>query len=190
MRNIILLSIIFVVLLGVGYLFFDTNNVSLPQFRDTEPVPSITLSPTPTPGGIEAEIEWVSLEDDILQYSVSYPNNWYTYPAETEEDESAIYSYDITNSPGRGGVDVNELKFAVVRLTKEQAEKQSFENIRSEEEVVVDSIPATRYIWEGLGSGITIVVPYNSYVYNISAYPSDSVKVPIFNEMIESFRFL
>lgn len=189
MKKYLGLSIIFIIVVALGFVIIDPlemrNNLNDETMVSPKPTAKITPQPSPSfnpspmnePVPEELPEGWSWSYDPSLEIQLAYPANWTLQSATSSMGESAVYSFDPTTTPDVGGIPADELKIAVNYFAPEDSRSPSINQneIISQEKVNIDGYSGVRYELEGEMSGsFTTRIETTQGVYLIVALPGDS----------------
>lgn len=185
--NILLVIGIVVAVIIIGSLFLIKQNR-----KENSYIPAPTNVPTTsTP---RSSIQWKSYTNDFLKFSLEYPENWLL-------DTSGTFTTIVNN------INKNDPGYFKVLLTRTQLlESQTIEDfikdpqirrnskILSQQSISVDGKTGEKIIIQDKVKETIIylkrVLDEKNFVYIISATPADSELMPIFDQMLRTFKFL
>jgi len=186
--NIILLVIgIVVAVIIVGSLFLIKQNK-----KEKSYIPAPTN--VPATSAPRSSIQWKTYTNDFLKFKLDYPVNW----SILELDTDVIFA-STKEGLNRDETRKNELRVFIGRtsllesqdLEKYVAEidKRSKPEVLDKESIKVDDNNAIRRIINNEYKSLIIYIQSGSRIFTISATPADSELMPIFDQMLQTFKF-
>ncbi|MEX2028379.1 MAG: PsbP-related protein [Candidatus Curtissbacteria bacterium] len=184
----LLLPIIVVLVLAAGYFVFSRNNPLKLQS-------AVSQSQSPKPANQLTSTQLKNYENNFLKFTLSYPENWQILESGTD----VIFA---TTKEGLGKDETRreELRVFIGRtplLQGQNLEKyisdidgRSTPNILDQKSILVDGQRAIRRL-NGLDKykAIVIYVQSGTKIYTISATPADSKLMPVFDQILQTFKF-
>lgn len=191
--NIFLITVIVaIVAIGVGA-GFVVIGPKRPEKKPTIPTAtpqSFVLSPTPSP------VQWKTYTNNFLKFSIDYPQTWFV----SELDVGATFATSKENLK-KEEIRKNHLRVLIVKTALLEGQtlddyinshkNESF-NFKSKEDIVVNNVSGKQIIGQSLNFPLTKIVylTKKDYVYTLSVTPADSELMPIFDQMLTTFKFL
>lgn len=183
-------------LLTIAVLGGCQRNAPNQQSPNVSPTPTVTPTsgqqletPPPTPDQVQIPQDWTRFYDGVIGVRLAYPTDWFVSPASSDQGEFAVYSFNPTTTPDKGGISSDQLKVAIVSFSDENERSLTIDDdsIISQQRISVDDYAATLYELSGqAGTSRSVEININTTdTYFISAYPRNSELINIFDDILE-----
>jgi hypothetical protein len=149
----------------------------------------------------ESRSSWRTYNNDFIKMSLSYPSEWFLNES-SDQINFTISDYIGGISTPDEKISQDHIKISMIRTSLlrgqtidayvSRAIAPSPITIKKQEEISIGDRKAEEFIFD-LGNGRLIrgiYIPNGRTLYSFSVAPSDSIHMPIFDQMLQSFRII